>query len=410
MPRGKVARLIPKRVVAALAATALAAGLLTVGPTATASHAAISIQVGAPLGGRSLPAESMRFFGPDTITVHQGDRITFDFRGFHTATMLPAGVGADDWLADNASVNGQYGFAVTDPDDGAGAYKDNFPAVVTPSQQDCGGSGQNPCNYVGDDVVNSGVPFELPGTFTVTVNSEPGSTFWVVCLIHHNMRKRIKVVADPASATPQSAIDEARREQAARDLDWAEATHIKYSGRQTSHETAAGRRVWDAWAGVDSRFVSLFAFYPKRLNVQKGDVVRWRFDQLVHEDHTVSMPDPTIFPRLQFDQEVCDPDGDQGSQPDTEPERDDTGQATCPEGSTLEVDISAGFWSGTGNGVLSGMNDAEHSGIRGSQAEDLTPPAAGIDSFDVRFGAKSGNKPFKYFCFLHPMEATVAVD
>jgi plastocyanin len=390
--------------------TALTAGLLIVGPTASAGHAAITIQVGAQLGGRNLPAESMRFLGPDTITVHQGDKITFDFRGFHTATMLPVGVGADDWLADNATATGQYGFATADPDDGSGEYKDNFGAVVTPSQPDCGTGDQAPCAYNGDNVLNSGAPFELPGTFSATVNSDPGTTFWVVCLIHHNMRKRIRVVSDPASATPQSAIDEVAREQTARDTDWAQATHAKYSDRRTSHETASGRRVWDAWAGVDSRFASLFAFYPKRLNIKKGDVVRWRFDSLVHEDHTVSMPDPGIFFSLEFDAFMCDPDGDQGAGPDTQPEFDDQGNPVCPEGSTLETDISHDFWGGTGNGVLSGPRDAEHSGIRGSQAEDLKPPAAGIDSFDVRFGAKSGKKPFKYFCFLHPMQATVNVD
>lgn len=402
--------MILKKLVSVLSLMVLSAGLLTVGPTASASHAAITVQVGAQLGGRALPAESMRFLGPDTITVHQGDRITFDFRGFHTATMLPTGVGADDWLADNTSTTGQYGFAETDPDDGAGAYKDNFDAVVTPSQQDCGGAGQAPCTYAGDAVVNSGAPFELPGTFTVTVNSQPGTSFWVVCLIHHNMRKRIRVVADPALSTPQSAIDGVQRAQIARDLDWAAATHTKYSDRRTSHVTAAGQRVWDAWAGVDSRFVSLFAFYPKRLSIQRGDTVRWRFDSLVHEDHTVSMPDPQIFSRLQFDESMCDPDGDQGPGPDSAAEFDDQGQPACPEGSTLEVDISNQFWGGTGNGVLSGSDDLEHSGIRGSQAEDLTPPAAGIDSFDVKFGARSGRNPFKYFCFLHPMQGTVAVN
>ncbi len=394
-----------------MAATALAAGLLSAGPTASAGHAAISIQVGAQLGGRSLPAESMRFAGPDTITVHTGDRITFEFRGFHTATMLPAGAGADDWLADNASTTGPFGFAATDPDDGANEFKDNFPAVVTPSQQDCGGEGQNPCNYTGDAVLNSGAPFELPGSFTATVNAQPGTTFWVVCLIHHNMRKRIRVVEDPASATPQSAIDDVRRHQLARDLDWAQATHAKYSDRRTSHETAGGGRVWDAWAGVDSRFVSLLAFYPKKLSINRGDSVRWRFDSLVSEDHTVSMPDPQIFFRLQFDEAMCDPDGDQGAGPDTPAESDaETGEPICPEGSTLEFDVSHQFWGGTGNGTLSGPNDVEHSGIRGSQAEDLTPPAAGIDSFQVKFGARSGNKPFKYFCFLHPMQGRITVN
>lgn len=404
--------MIPKRLVAALSLTALSAGLLTVGPTtATASHAGITIQTGAQLGGQRLPAESQRFFGPDTITVHQGDRITFDFKGFHTATMLPAGESPDDWVADNTSATGHFGFATTDSDDGPGEFKDNFPGVGTPTHTDCGGSGQNPCSYTGDDVLNSGAPFELPFTFTATVNAEPGTSFWVVCLVHHHMRKRIRVVADPASATPQSAIDEVKRRQAAQDLDWAMATHNKYSDRRTSHENAAGRRVWDAWAGVDNRFASLYAFYPKRLSIDKGDIVRWRFDGLVHEDHTVSMPDPGIFFRLQFDQPQCDPDGDQGTGPDTEPEFDpQTGEPVCPEGSTLEFDLSHQFWGGGGNGVLTGSGDLEHSGIRGAQAEKLTPPAAGVESFDVRFGEKSGKKPFKYFCFLHPMVGTVAVN
>lgn len=402
--------LIPKRLVAGLSAVALGAALLAVGPVASASHATITIPVGAVLGGENLPAESMRFLGPDTITVHQGDRITFDFRGFHTATLLPAGVGADDWLADNASPTGAFGFASVDPDEGAGAFKDNFPAVAEPSQQGCGGAGQAPCQYGGDAVLNSGAPHE-EGPFTITINAEAGTSFWVVCLIHHHMRKRIRVVADAASATAQSTIDQVARDQRERDRDWAAATHTKYSDRRTSHETAAGRRVWDAWAGVDSRFVSLYAFYPKRLTISKGDLVRWRFDQLVHEDHTVSMPEPGIFFRLAFDQPVCDPDGDGGAGPDTEPNFDDqTGEPRCAEGSTLELDVSHDFWGGAGNGVLSGAADVEHSGIRGAQAEDLSPPAAGIDSFDVRFGAKSGNKPFKYFCFLHPMEGTVAVQ
>ncbi|MDQ4125879.1 MAG: hypothetical protein M3134_09800 [Actinomycetota bacterium] len=408
-----MARLIPKRVVAALAATAVAAGLLATGPAATAGHAAITIQTGAPLGGENLPAESNRFFGPDTIAVHQGDRVTFDFRGFHTATLLPKGTSPDDWVADNATTTGGFSFAVNDPDDGAGEYKDNFGVIVSPTDPTCGGAGQTPCSYTGDDVLNSGAPFEPGQTFTVAVNAEPGTSFWVICLIHqHHMRKRIRVVADPASATPQSVIDEVKRAQIAADMDWAEATHKKYSDRRTSHEAAGGRRVWDAWAGVDNRHASLYSFYPKRLKVDKGDVVRWHFDALVHEDHTVSMPLPAAVTRMEFDQPACDPDGDEGTQPDTEPSFDQqTGEPSCPEGTTLEFDLSDAFWGGTGNGVLSGRNDVEHSGIRGVQAEALTPPAAGSDSFDVRFGAKSGNRPFEYFCFIHSgMEATVAVD
>lgn len=403
--------MVRKRLAGLLAASALVAAIVAPASTASAGHAAITIQVGAQLGDRSLPAESMRFFGPDTIAVHQGDRVTFNFQGFHTATLLPTGEGADDWLAENTTTSGPFGFATRDPDDGADAYKDNFLAVVTPTDPSCGGTSQGPCSYTGTDVLNSGAPFELPGTFTATIDAPPGSTFWVVCLIHHNMRKRITVVADPASATPQAAIDQARTTQMTRDTDWARATHTKFSAKQTSHQTPSGTRVWDAWAGVDSRHVSLYAFYPKRLVIDKGDTVRWRFDGLVHEDHTVSMPDPAIFFGLQFDESVCDPDGDAGAGPDTPAESDpQTGQPICPEGSAPETDISDQFWGGTGNGAMRGPRDIEHSGIRGVQADKLTPPAAGLGSFDVKFNFRTGDKPVKYFCFLHPMQATVRVN
>jgi plastocyanin len=387
---------------------ALAAGVLSVGPAASAGHAAITIQVGSVL--RGAPAESMRFHAPDTITVHQGDRMTFDFHGFHTATLLPAGVGADDWLHDNANETGApFAFVHSDPDDGTGEYKDNFGFVVTPTQTTCGRGDQEACAYTGDAVLNSGAPQEPGETFTATINAEPGSTFWIVCLIHHNMRLRVKVTGDPATATTQETIDEARRAQVARDTDWARATHTKYSAKRTSHRTASGRRVWDAWAGVDSRWVSLFAFYPKRLVIQRGDTVRWRFDSLVMEDHTVSMPVPSLFGNLVFDQAMCDPDTDSGAGPDTPAEETDQGPV-CPEGSQLEIDIGEQFWGGVGNGVLTGNRDVEHSGIRGSQAAHLVPPAAGQDSFDVKFMERTGRRPVTYICFLHPMDAEVVVE
>jgi plastocyanin len=395
---------------AAVGVATLAAGVLSVGPTATAGHAAISIQVGSILKG--APAESMRFHAPESITVHRGDRITFDFRGFHTATMLPAGVGADDWLHDNthSPASGGYAFSQTDPDDGAGEYKDNFAAVASPTDPNCGTGDQAPCTYSGDDVLSSGAPFESGHKFTAIVDAPSGSTFWVVCLVHHHMRMRVKVVDDPASATAQTVIDQVRRQQVARDTDWARATHSKMSDRRTSHRTASGDKVWDAWAGFDSRYVSLYDFYPHNLRIGKGDTVRWRFDHLVLEDHTASLPVPKIFNRMHFDDAVCDPDGDSGTAPDTQPTFDEqTGEPTCPEGSVLEFDVSHDFWGGTGNGRYTGGRDIEHSGIRGTQARAITPPAAGEDSFDVKFTETTGKNGLLYICFLHPMEGVIKV-
>lgn len=400
-----------RRLLALLSVLSVTGGLVVIGPPAAADHA-ITIQVGAQLGGRKLPAESNRFFGPDTIVVLRGDTITFDFHGFHTATLLPEFVSPDDWVRGHMTPEGpegDWGFVKIDPDENTGDFKDNFSRIAEPTQDGCGGEGENPCEYTGPYVLNSGVPSEPGDTFTVTIDAD--GEFWVICLIHgHHMRKKISVLG-PSEATSQEEIDRVTRRQLADDRDWAAATHEKYGDRQTSHKAASGRRVWDAWAGVDSRHVSLYAFYPKRLSIEKGDVVRWHFSELLHEDHTVSMPDPGIFRRLEFDRPLCDPGGDSANGQDTEPEFDpQTGEPICPEGSELEVETSDEFWGGAGDGVLSGPRDVEHSGIRGVQAELLTPPAAGVDSFDVRFEAKSGNEPFRYFCFLHPMRGKVDVD
>lgn len=345
----------------------------------------------------------MRFLAPDTITVHQGDRITFDFRGFHTATLLPTGVGADDWIEDNAEGGEPFSFFRSDPDDGPNAFKDNFGVVVAPTDPACGGQGEDPCSYTGGAVLNSGAPEGPPGEpaqFTATVDAEPGSTFWVICLIHRKMRMRVRVAADPAAATSQATIDQAKSRQLAWDTDLARATHVKYSTRRTSHRTASGRMVWDAWAGVDTGNVALLAFYPKRLSIKPGDTVRWHFDHMLFEDHTVSLPIPAVF-GMPFDPAMCDPDGDAGPGPDTPAQEQEDGPPTCPEGSQLEFDVEGPFAGGTGNGVWTGMRDVEHSGIRGIGAEDMTPPAAGIDPYDVRFREGTGRDGIDYLCFIH---------
>jgi plastocyanin len=386
-----------------------ASGLATLAPQARASHQNLTIKVGSDLKG--APAESMRFHTPDTLLVHPGDTLTFDFRGFHTATLLPVNAGAEDWLFDNAREGNPYSFAVRDPDDGANAWKDNFSKVTEPTDTDCGDSGEPACNYTGAAVMNSGTPFELPSTFTVDVNASAGSTFWIVSLTHHHMRLRVKVVADQNAATTQAAVDAAKNRQVARDTDWAIATHKKYNGQRTFHTTSSGKKVWDAWAGVDSRFVSLYAFYPKKLVIAKGDTVRWRFDSLVMEDHTVSMPDPGIFSNLQFDENKCDPDGDAGSGPDTNPTfNPETGAPECPGGSVLETDVSHQFWGGKGDGILRTNPDVEHSGIRGPQAQFLDPPTAGDGHYDVKFTQTTSAQGKSYFCFLHPMGGSVVVQ
>jgi plastocyanin len=394
-----------RRVLATLGAVALVLSILSITPTASAIHGNITVQVGAQL--TDVPGQSMRFLAPRPIKVHQGEVITFKFQGWHTATLLPVGAGAESWLDANARGTGPYSLAIPDPDEGANAFKDNLPKVNTATSETCGRAGQTPCSYDGISVLSSGAPIDLPSTFSASIDAAPGSSFWVVSLFNHNMRIKVNVVENGTAATSQSAINNAKQAQIAQDQAWAVATHEEFSTKRSFSRTPSGDKIWNAWAGIDSPTASLLDFYPKRLKINKGDKVKWHWDKLNFQDHTTSLPVPAIF-GIQFDEYACDPDGDDGTSPDTPPQGPFGDE--CPPGSELETDISSQFWAGTGDRTFRSMSDIEHSGIRGAQAREISPPAAGGNTWTVKFVKVTEEDPIKFFCFLLPMESTIQVN
>ena len=391
-----------------LAILALVVGLVAVpGTTASANHGgALTIQVsqGIPLGancnfetgqGCEGFGESMRFLAPNPVNVHNGDTVTFDFHGFHTATLLPADTDVQDWVETNVKPFGApYGLVTTDPDEGPTAFKAN-PRVAFPSDPTCGAS-DDPCPAGGADVVNSGLPFG-PGGFTVEIDAQPGETIWVICLLHPHMRMKLKVVANNAPTTTQEAISTAAASQIAHDMDWAQATHSKYRSKRSSHVGANGVRVWDSWAGVDNHHASLFNLYPLKLSVKKGDRVRYHFDTLVFEDHTASTRNPTTIAQSNaiFAPE-CDPDGDAGSAPDTPPNNPDT---ICNDPRQIEFSFPSELAAVQGDGNVRSSSDVEASGLRGANAP--SPPTPGEASWDARF-TRASDAAVKMFCHLHP--------
>lgn len=356
------------------------------------------VPVGAELDG--APGESMRFF-PSTISVHDGDTITF-VGGFHTATLLPSDTNTASqpartdvaaWVEDNAGGLGKpYSVFTLDPDDGAGALKANNTAALGPGI--CGTS-TAPCSFDGSQVVNSGLLFFGEG-FTVEVNGDAGDVFWGVCLLHTHMRMRINIVAEEAEASTQSAIDTASASTLERDSDLGVALDQKLRNKQSKHTTANGTVVWDAWAGYDAHQVTLFAMYPRRLNIKKGQRVRWHFNQLVNEIHTATFPlKRGLNIAAGAFETVCDPDGDSGTEPDTPP----TSEAPpfCDDISQLEFDIPKEFGLPSGNGKVSSKSDFENSAVRGP-----SPEVSSNAPFTLQFTKASGDTPFKYLCLVHP--------
>lgn len=376
------------RRVAVLCAAGLFASLMASGGTATAQTTNYDVQVGAP--HEDTPSESMRFL-PSRLRVHRGDTITFA-GGFHTATLLPEEADAQEWVDDNVvPADGPYTPFAADPDEGPDALKFNN-AVAFPSNPTCGGPGGSPCTYDGSSLVSSGVFVFGPGSFTTTVDVPAGESFWVICLIHSNMRMRVTVVADDQPASTQAEIDQARERQIAHDADEAAALHHRLLTKRSKHTTPAGKTVWDAWVGYDLPGVSLLAMYPRKLTIAKGDTVRYHFGSLEYEVHTATFP---LRKGLEISNSSfvpsCDPDGDTGTEADSPPQTE--APPFCNDPTQLELDLDPRMMD-DGNGVLKSASDFESSRVRG---DFLTRTA-----WDLRFAAKSPAGGFEYVCMIHP--------
>lgn len=392
-----------------IAAVGLLLASLVAGPPASGAPTSYEVQVGAPLfalpAANGAPADGMRFYAPP-LAVHQGDIITFNFAGFHTATLLPANTDADSWVADNALGLGKpYSFVAPDQDEGQAGVKFNNNDVL-PSQLDCGDA-TDPCPYDGSQVVNSGIvdANDVNGdqfTFSVQINASVGSTITVLCLIHLGMRLEISVVAASETATTQAEIDTFAGQKSNHDARAASKLHRSL----LATVAGSGRGVIDAFAGYDGPHFALDAMYPKRLELKKGQRVSWHFDQLAFEDHTVTLP---LKKGVRISQNsfvpVCDPDGDTGTMPD-EPANPDatTLDEVCAGGvSQIELDIDPRFGPPAGDGVVTSTRDFESSGIRGANF--------GIsDAYLVKFAKPSENGPYTFVCMIHPfMKGKVVV-
>ncbi len=384
-----------------LVTVGLFSALLSAGaPVASGVAVTVDVQVGAPLfsepQANGAPGDGMRFYAPP-LTVHKGDTVTFDFQGFHTATLLPANTDADTWVDANAVGLGKpYSFVVPDPDDGVASVKINNAAAV-PSPIDCGAP-TDPCPYDGSKVVNSGIFVADDITsqtfaFSTRIDANPGAEFTYLCLVHLAMRQTVSVVADTETTTTQAEIDTYRDKKVT--VDARQAGKLHASLLQGS---PASGGVVDAYAGYDGPNFALDAFYPRKIELTKGQTVRWHFDKLLFEDHTVTFPSVKAL-KIARNSFVpgCDPDGDTGTLPDEPADFDATTLDTlCPGGvAELEFNIDPRFGPPAGNGVVTGVKDFESSGIRGANL--------GItESFEVRFAKRTKDAPYTFICLIHP--------
>lgn len=348
----------------------------------------------------------MRFLAPE-LNVHKGDVLNFR-GGFHTATAIPAGEDPGAWFGENIGIGGPFALNAFDPDEGPTSIKYNNNALF-PNQANCGPVhfGAPPCTYDGSETLNSGVLFFVStedggGGFSMEVDANPGDTFFIICIVHPAMMLKVNVVGPNDAATTQAEIDAFKASTVAADTAAAQETHQEYATKRQTRRLANGKRLHQAWAGIDRPGFALFEMYPLTLKLRKGDKVKWNFNQLIYEIHSTTMPRSAVAAIASGDfVPVCDPDGDNGPGPDTDATFDPaTGRPSCPEGSALEIDSSPRFLVPEGDGRWTGRKDLEHSAVRSPNLP--SPPTQGANPYRVAFKALTGDRAHKYACVVHP--------
>lgn len=345
--------------------------------------------------GPRIPGFSLRVY-PGSVTVHKDD--VLHFTGFGAPILLDEGTHPREFDEENRAMPGDKYFDLQpDPDDGQDAFK--FSEGLEGA--DCS-SPTAPCEWNGA----AGEILAPQGEEAfVKITANAGSVIWGA--VAEDAYLRIEVVANNVTASTQSELDARAAQMRSNDYDTLAALHFKFLTKRSSRVTESGKRVWDAWAGIDQGPLGLDAMYPKRMRIGKGDTVRWHFN-LEFNIHTVTMPPSYAFgvyesyaPGASEYGDECDPDGDQGTAPDTEPTFSDEGPPACPEGSTLEFDVNPGEYTPTGDGVYRGAGDVEHSGVRISEYQQSPGLFRDESPYDVKFPKASSDKGYKYLCLIH---------
>ncbi|HJR44440.1 MAG TPA: hypothetical protein VJ927_02435 [Actinomycetota bacterium] len=383
-----------KRRVGALVALAVVSALFVPGSARAAET--FNIIVAQDFFNAGVPAFSARVY-PGSVRVHTGDTLVFTNGGI---ALGPAGQYPQEFLGENwAKIDQDWFYFMSDPDDGERALKFNEKVFAA---GDCG-TVDNPCEWTGAeaDLVVPGEPAE-DGLFYVNVAALPGTTLWGASapFADIGVNFKVEVVGPQDAASTQAELDQRANQLMRKDYEDVLALHARMNAKRTSHTTASGQKVYDVFVGAVGGPIEIFASYPRKISVPEGARVQYHFAGEM-ELHTATFGGPNaqeefntgIFP-------FCDPDGDEGTAADTEvTEFTEQGDPVCPEGSTVEFDVSNRTAFETGDGRVMRSSDYENSGIK----QPLYPDGSDFEStpWTVRFPNASNDKGFKYICLVH---------
>jgi plastocyanin len=364
------------------AAVLVAATLAVVAPATSSAAQRVgttyTVLVGHDIaaGSRHHPADLMRFL-PGSISVHRGDKLTFK-GDFHTATALPTRIhrpGA--WIRTHARKFGQrYFFIANDDEQNTATFN---PHVLYPN---CNvGRG---CGYDGSHLVNSGMLGIIAPQVTFRVNVPAGHSFWVICLVHPQMKLHVHVVPRSMAVRSQAQINAAVRSQVQNQS--ARAGRLWRSLQQQHSRNG----VVQAFAGFDARGLELFGMFPHTINLRHGQAVKWHFADLRYEPHSVVFPAPLADTIATGPPPMCEKNDGSGDVPATQ-------QFTCPAGShgPVEIELDPRLLKGSGSHTVTMSDRVHNSGARGGFDIPNDRP------YRLTFPMASPTGGFRYACGVH---------
>jgi len=245
----------------------LIAATLVLGAGAGAADAATKTVYAGP--NAKLPEEqSLNDFYRRTVTIRQGDSVSWAFRGFHTIAFPARGKQAPPFLSPDAAAK------YTAINDGAGApfWFNGQPRLQLDPRSAFPQGGKL---HASNRLTGSGLPLAEGEPKPYRLRFDRRGTFSYVCTVHPGMKGKVKVIGRGA-AVPSAAQD---RRAAKRQLDQQLAEVKRLDRFQAPAATVHG--------GSDKGNVALLKFFPTSVTIAAGQSVQFVV-QGRQEPHTFS--------------------------------------------------------------------------------------------------------------------------
>ena len=250
----------------------VAVAAATLVPAAAAHGATRTVIAGPPgkVAGTPKDGDTNQFFRK-TVKVHVGDKVKWQFKGFHTVTIPAKGKQPPPFIADDPS-----GAKIAGVNDAAGSpfWFNGQPRLTA---NPLGAFPQGGKSYNGKKLVSSGAPLAPGAPKPYTVKFTKKGSYSYYCTIHVGQKGTVKVVGKGKAIPSNKANAKAAKKE-----------YAKVAKRLIADAKFAGPPGNAVEAGHDTIETTIFRFFPATKSVPVGTTVTFAMSPKTTEAHTIS--------------------------------------------------------------------------------------------------------------------------